>query len=424
LSLLVKPIRADFDISDTEYSLLTGFAFVLMYSLAGIPLGWLVDHWSRRSMIAIGAALWSIMTAACGLANSFWRLFAARVGVGIGEATLSPGSYSLIADYFPAHKLSRALSVYALGIPIGSGLALVIGGSIIKAAEAAGPLDLPLAGTIKPWQLVFMAIGLPGLILAALTLLIVGEPARRESAPSAGGEPRPSLTAVLAYVWQNRRLYFPGFFGMALATTSAYGANAWYPTYLQRIRGFTIADSGLLLGAATLVFGIAGFVAAGWLADRMVMRGKLDGNFVVGMLYAGGLLVCGVIAPLAGNEFVSLGFMVAVSFFANTWSGVNAAALQVVTPNRMRGQVSAIYLTVTSFMGLGLGPTAVAFSTDHLFGRDEAVGSSLALVALVFPTLSIVVLQLGRKTLRERRSQGLNGPTVSGLIPVGAIEMS
>jgi MFS family permease len=344
------------------------------------------------------------MTASCGLANSFWRLFAARIGVGIGEATLSPGSYSLISDYFRSHQLSRALSVYALGIPIGSGLALVIGGSVISAVQAIGALDLPLVGLTKPWQTVFLVIGLPGLVLSLLTLLIVREPDRRESTGAIVNEAdRPSFGEVVIYVWTNRKLYAPIFFGMALATTSAYGANAWYPAFLQRVQGFSIGDAGLFLGAAMLVFGVAGFISAGWLADSLVRRGRPDGNFLVGIFYAAGLLICGVLAPLVPIHWLSLTFVAFAAFFSNTWSGVNAAVLQVVTPNRMRGQISAMYLVVTSFLGLGFGPTAVALATDHIFGRDDAVGYSLALVAVIFPTLSIIVLQLGRKTQRERR---------------------
>jgi MFS family permease len=400
LSLLVKPIRADFHIDDFQYSLLAGFAFVFTYSLAGLPLGYIVDRWSRRGIVMIGVTVWSLMTAACGVTGSFGTLFVTRIGVGIGEATLSPASYSLISDIFPKEKLGRALSVYGLGIPIGSGLALVIGGQVIKAITAIGPVDVPLIGLTRPWQTVFLAIGLPGLILAALTLVVIKEP-KRQMTPGTLDR-RPSLGEAFVFLGRNARLYAGLFLGMGLMAMFGYGANVWYPSFLQRVHGFDIGDASLFLGLSTLILGVAGGLFAGYLADRMVARGRADGHFIVCMFYCIGLAVCGVIGPLARPEWLSLIFIALSLFFSLTIIGVVAAAIQVVTPNRMRGQMSAFMLFTAAFIGLAFGPSAVAFATDHIFHRDDAVGYSLALVAAIFPSLGAVAFWLGRKPMLAR----------------------
>ena len=395
LGFLVKPIRADLKITDSEYSLLVGIAFVTMYSISGVPLGYLVDRWSRKGIIAIGVTAWSVMTALCGVATSFLTLFTFRVGVGIGEATLSPASYSLVSDLFPKDKLGRALSVYGLGIPIGSGLAQIIGGRVIKTMTEIGPVDLPVIGVTQPWQTVFLAIGLPGLILALLSLLIVREP-RRHEAPGAVAH-KPSFIEAMAFFWQHRRIYASLFMGMGLLAMFGYGSTQWYPSYLTRVQGMDIADAGLFLGVSTLTMGILGGLIAGWLADRILARGRRDAHFLVSVGYCLGFAITGVIGSTAHSPWVSLPFISISLFFSNTIIGVVAAALQIVTPNRMRGQISSIFLLAAAFIGLAFGPSAVGFSTDYIFHDDNMVGYSLALVAGIFPTLGAVFFWLGRK---------------------------
>jgi MFS family permease len=312
--------------------------------------------------------------------------------VGIGEATLSPATYSLVSDLFPREKLGRALSVFGLGSQIGAGLALVIGGSVIAAMNAVGPVDLPVIGITKPWQVVFLAIGLPGLILAVLTMLIVKEP--RHHAKSRAEEA--TMRATLAYMWENRRIYVALFIGMGLIAMFGYGSNAWYPAFLQRVHGFTVSEAGYFWGMAQLVFGILGALTAGTMADRLLSRGRLDGHFRVCIVYGIGNVVCGVATGLAPVPWLSLVFAAATGFFSNTIIGVIAAAIQTVTPSRMRGKVSALYIMTAAFIGLAFGPTAIAASTDHIFGFDNAVGYSIALVAFIFPGLGCLVLNSGR----------------------------
>ena len=178
LNLLVGPIRRDLAISDTEMSLLMGLSFALFYTLCGIPLGRMADNRSRCGLILFGVLVWSAMTAACGLARSYWQFLTFRVGVGVGEAALSPAAYSLIADSFPRERRATAISVYSMGIYLGSGLAFLLGGLVIKFASAQGDVHLPLFGEVRPWQLIFLILGAAG-VLFCLLLLAIREPARR-----------------------------------------------------------------------------------------------------------------------------------------------------------------------------------------------------------------------------------------------------
>jgi MFS family permease len=407
LNLLVQPIRADLGISDTQFSYLTGFAFVIMYSIAGVPVGWMVDRWSRRGLIALGVSAWSAMTALCGFSASYAQLFAARVGVGVGEATLSPAAYSLVGDYFRSDQLARALSVFALGVPIGSGLALTIGGPLVQSLTAAGPLHLPLIGLTKPWHAVFLAIGLPGFLLSILMLIAVREPPRRASLLEGRETAPPRFAEVIRYIWTHRRVYAPMFWGQGLVALFAYGAASWYPSYLQRVQGFTIGKAGLFLGLATASLGILGSICSGMLSDRLVARDRLDGHLQVGMIYALGLLMCGVAGPLAPARWLSITLISATAFFAFTWLGSCVALVQLVTPNRMRGQVSAVYLFFINLLAMGLGSTSVAIVTDHVFGNDKRVGWSLALVATVSNLAALIVMQRGRAPVRAHLQRTL-----------------
>lgn len=403
-SLLVDFIRADFGISDTDYSILIGFAFAISYSIAGLPFGWLVDRWSRRGVVAAGVAFWSLATGTSGMAGSYTTLLAARVGVGVGEASINPGAYSLIADYFRKDQLSRALSIFFSGGPFGAGLALVIGGALLEMATAAGPQVWPLIGAVKPWRLVFLAVGLPGLVLAVLFLLIVREPPRRSEVEASVGENAPRLSEVLAYIWQNRALYFSIAGGVVLATLFGYGTNAWYPALLIRVDGYSPAQAGMVLGTSVVVLGIVGALIAGWWSDYLFAKGQKDAPLRVATWYAVGMIIFGAFGAIIPDASVSITFVAISSFFIKTTNGIVTAAIQIITPNRMRGRVSAIYLFMMAVVAMGFGPLSVAVTTDYVFSADKDVGYSLGLVGLLSATCAIACYQFGRKRLIARLS--------------------
>jgi MFS family permease len=402
LSLLIEPIRRDLNISDTRVGLLAGPAFIGLHVLALVPLGWLVDRWNRRNIIIGGAIFWTIMTAGCGMVGSYWPLFAMRAGVGFGEAALSPSAYSLLSDYFPKAQLGRALSVYGLGVPIGSSIAMIFGGWLIAAFNNVGPIDLGGLGVLRAWQMVFLAVAVPGIPLALLVMLI------REPEREVPNTDRPTLRVVCKHVWAYRSIYLPTSLGSAFMAVAGYGAAYWLPTILQRAHGFSVRDSGLFIGFSILSLGVLGTFTMGWLTDRFVMRGKEDGALIVGIGNAIGMILCCGLAPFISVESVALALAAGTMFFLNTWNvGVAAAIIQRITPDLMRGRVSGLHIVTSALIGLGVGPLAIGLGTDLVFGRPEAVAQSLALVSTLFLVAAAGLMVYGRRPLRDYVSNNL-----------------
>jgi MFS family permease len=397
VDLLVGPIKADLGLTDTEFSLLRGLAFALFYTLLGIPLGWLADRAHRVRLVAAGIALWSLMTALCGAARSFPQLFLARVGVGVGEAALTPAAYSMIADYFPPERRGRALGVYAIGVYVGIGLAIIIGGLVVQAISTRPALDLPLVGEVRAWQAAFMIVGAPGL-LVALWMLTIREPRRRTQPGEHGLE---SLGATLRFLWRHRATFAAHFAGFGLLTLLFNAISAWIPAYLTRVHGFGPGRIAMTYGPLLLLFGSAGIYCGGWLADRLRARGVADAEMRAGLVGALCLWPFAATATLMPGAGGFLLLLAPLLFFASFPFAAAAAALQLVTPNRMRGQVSAVYLFVVNLTGIGLGGTITALLTDGLFGREDAVGYSMALVGAVVAPLAALALRAGLPHFRR-----------------------
>jgi len=288
LNLLVAPIRRDLGITDTQMSWLMGPAFAFSYILFGIVFGRLTDLRSRRTIIAAGFATWSLFTAGCGLASTYLQMLLLRVGVGIGEASLSPAAYSLITDYFPPKRRATAISVYGMGIYIGSGLAFIVGGMVAKVAAAQEMWQLPLAGLTRPWQAVFFIVGLPGVLLALL-MYTVREPLRRDAkmVKTADGARRIAqvpIGKVLAYLGKNKLTFICHNVGFALLSFSSYGSSAWIPTFLQRNHDWSIGKSGLVYGLIVATCGTLGIALGGRFADRMSEHGRRDATMRVGLI--------------------------------------------------------------------------------------------------------------------------------------------
>lgn len=391
LSLLVGPIRADLGISDTQMSLLMGFAFAVFYSVLGIPLGWLADRGSRRGLMVAGVAAWSLMTAVCGLAKSYVMLFLARVGVGVGEATLSPAAYSLLGDYFPREKLGRAMAVYSIGVPLGSGIALVAGALVVKFVTEGPPLILPVLGAMEPWRLTFLVVGAPGLLVALLIALTVREPAR-------GGAKTGAVKGEFtAFLRRHAAALSCHFGGMAMLALVMYGAMAWIPQFLHRTYGMTVPEAGLWFGGATAICGACGLMLGGWMADGLYRRGFKDGHLRVMRLNAIVLLPLFIGMALAPTAGIALGLMIVAMLLGTIHGGVAGAALQMVTPNRLRARMVALYFLVANLIGLGCGPTAMALVTDLVFGDDAALRYAIAIVTALALPVSILLLSLGLK---------------------------
>lgn len=379
IALMVEPIRRDLAISDTQMSLLMGLSFALFYSFLGLPIGRLADRGNRRRIIAVGIAVWSLMTAAGGLARNYWQLFTARVGVGVGEAALSPAAYSMIADLFPRKRLGTAIGVYSLGIYLGAGLAMMLGGWITGRVSADVSWSVPLVGSLRPWQVVFIAIGLPGLLLA-LWVGTLREPARGAMSGAVSTAAVP-VAEVLRYVRRHARAFAGHNLGFGFVAMVNFGWAYWVPTWLQRVHGWTPQHVGLVYGFWTATFGVAGVVVGGWLGDRLASRGHPDAKIRVGLIGICGQVLAGLLflfAPTASMEWA----LIPSTFFASFGFGAAAAAIQEISPVPMRGQISAIYLFVINLVGQTLGPFFVAGLTDFVFRDDMLVGRSLLVVTL------------------------------------------
>jgi MFS family permease len=394
LGLLVGPIRTDLGISDTRVSLLYGLAFAIFYTTLGLPIAWWADRANRRNIIAAGVCLWSLMTAACGMARSFGELFLARVGVGIGEATLSPAAYSMIADSFPEQRRARALSVYFIGLPAGIGLALFFGGYLIELVSTSPQYTLPILGTVRAWQVTFFIVGLPG-VLVALWMLTVPEPARREPVTQAGpGE----TVRFMRRHWRAYAAHILGFSSLGLVLNTY---QIWGPQYLVRVHRFTLGEAGITVGAIIGVLGTIGIVAGGVVADHLRQRGRTDATIRVGLIAALALIPCGALCTLMPGATAALVLFLPIGWFTSFAYGAGAAALTVLTPGPMRAQASAIYLMFVNLIGIGLGPFLTALLTDYVFRSDLAVGKSVAVVAGVSPAIAAALFAWGLPHFRH-----------------------
>ena len=413
LSLLVVPIKRDLGISDTQMSLLIGLSFSVFYTVLGIPIARMADRYSRRAIMAWGVAAWSVFTAACGVVSGYGPLLALRIGVGVGEASLVAPSVSLLADYFPRERIGRAMSVYSLGIFLGSGLAYFVGGEIVGLVSSRSTWTLPLVGAIRAWQTVFFFVGLPGL-LVALLFLTVREPVRGAYDVNAGGAApaaRASVGEVVAYVRAHLRTFATHSLGFALSASVNFGIAAWLATFLIRAYGWTPARAGMVQGILTMTVGVAGTIAGGWVSDRMVARGRVDGPLRAGMIGAAGMLVSASAYPLMPTAALAVAWLVPVNFFAAfPWGAASAAAAEIAPP-ALRAQGVSIYYLVLNLVSGALGPTSVALLTDHVFHDERAIGSSLAIVNVVGMTGTLLLLGLGlaafRRTVAEVRGESV-----------------
>ena len=294
----------------------------------------------------------------------------------MGEAALSPSAYSLITDYFPKEKLGTAISVYSMGIYIGAGMSYLLGGIVVRFASAQEAWILPLVGAVRPWQVIFLAVGLPGILVAPLVYSI-REPLRRGIVRQASLVP---AAHAFAYMLENKRTLLCHTFGFGLLSLTSYASGAWVPEFFRRNYHWDIPHTGIVYGSLVIIFGSIGIVGAGKIADLLRARGIPQANMLVGMLVA--LIAIPVscllyLAPSAGwaTLWLAPGCLLAAAPF-----GIAAAAIQQMMPNPMRGQASAVYLFIINMIGLGLGPTAVAVCTQYLFRRDDAVNYSLLVV--------------------------------------------
>jgi predicted MFS family arabinose efflux permease len=363
LNILIRPIKSEFGVSDTAIGFLTGPVFAIFYTLAGVPLSVLSDRTSRKWVLVVGLALWSLMTAAQGWARVFWELTIARLLVGVGEATCGPNSHAMLSDYFPPQRRATALAVFSLGGHIGMLIGFAFGG---YAAEALG------------WRDAFVVVGLPGLLLAALVGASLREPPRARAESSGFAE---TLRFML-----RKPTFRQTTLAASLYTLSAYGFNVWGNSFLIRSHGWSESQAGLWFGLATGLTGIAGTIVAGRISDRL-WRDDPRWAPWIGSIGGVAMLPFSLGFLLAPDPRLALALYSLQVFLSTFWMGPTFATVQALAEPRMRAQAAALILLTVNVIGMGLGPQIIGLLSDALsptFG-DQALRWALLVPVVAAP---------------------------------------
>ena len=368
LSILMEPIKADLGLSDTQLGLMTGFAFALFYATLGIPIARLADKGNRRNLIAGALTIWSAMTAMSGLAQNFWHLLIARIGVGIGEAGCSPPAHSIISDYYPAEKRATALGIYSLGIPVGILFGFLAGGWLNQ---------------FFGWRVAFFVVGVPGIILAILVKLSLREPIRGMSEGRADTAPHPTVRETFTFLWSKRSFRHLAF-GGGLTAFVGYGVVTWVPSFLIRSYGMQTGEVGTYLGLILGIPGGIGIVLGGWMADRYGSRDTRWYLWIVTVaLLLGVPFSLGIY--LTDSAGMALLFLCIPVLLGNFYQATTFSQTQGLVPLRMRAVAAAVLLFILNIIGLGAGPQAIGLLSDFLepsYGQ-ESLRYSLLILSFV-----------------------------------------
>jgi len=406
ISILIVPIQRDLHVTDTEFGALQGLAYGLFYAAFCIPIAGLSDRYSRPLVISLGLALWSAATVACGFADTFEHLFAARAIVGIGEASLVPAVFSLIGDLFPREKLGRATGVFAVGPFVGSTLAFVLGGVAFHHLGEAGVYSL-MGQTFRTWELTFLLAGAPGLALAVVILILVRDPRGAQSPVGSNVRP-PSFMRVLRFVGDRRGVFFPLLVGFPLLIVSLYAALGWAPAYLIRTDNYTSAQAGVSLGVVSLVAGAAGTLLAGVLTDTLSSR-RRAAPFEVGMLAAASLCVVMLLVTATRIPGASILVVASAIFFGSCSIAPSAAVIQLIAPSEFRSRIFGIFL-VMNILAQTFGNFFIGFLNDRVFGGPLGIGLSLPIFVALTAMGSVIILAIGRTGLAVAMMQSDGQP--------------
>jgi MFS family permease len=395
LGLLIQQIKTDFQLSDSQAGLLLGPTQALFYAVVAVPLSRFIDRWTRKWIVMGGLIVWSLATAATGLAANFAQLFTARVAVGAGEAFNGPAAFSMVADCFPRDKLPRAISTMQIGNVAGSGLSLLLGGAMIWLVARIGSPELPFVGVLRPWQVVLIGVGLPGL-LVALLLLTLKEPPRRNrtAALDAAG-----LRKTFKYLWLHFAVFGPLFIGLTLGSLDV-GSRQWGAAFFERTYGWSPQQYGMTSGVVSIGVMLVGlYIGAKW-AEWFQRRGDVAGPYRV-IVYTRLLAMpFAILMPLMPTPELALAFN-AVGFLTLAMAGpmLNAVML-AITPNQIRGQVMTLYLFIYTVVGVGMAPWITGLTTDYVFTSPNDLRWSIVLLHVVFLPPALWVTWRGLKPFR------------------------
>ena len=394
INYLVVPIKEDMGLTDFEISFIQGWGFVLAYIIFSIPFGRIVDKVNRVRVLIGGIIIWSVATAACGFSKNSWQLVLSRSGVGAGEAALTPASWSIISDLFPVEKRSFPMSIYLMGPYIGQGLSLLFGAQILRIYNE--PVTLFESIIVQPWQIIFLIIAIPGVILGLL-MFALKDPVRKEVLVSEKEEGKDSIKEVFAYVINNIGAYMPLLIGSAFIVVLLYGVQSWVPTFLHRIHGWEHTRIGDQYGLVALFAGSLGVISGPMVEKYLTKLNFNAATIIVCIITAVALTIIGPITFLSlSSDIVLIGIFI-TSFFITLPLALFATSLQNITPNQYRGVVSGLYVFTVNITGYGLGPMVVAFFTDKVFKNEMAIDLSMAAMFLICGPISFFIFYLGRK---------------------------
>jgi MFS family permease len=400
LSLLVDPIKKDLGITDVQLSLLQGIAFSVAFAVFGLLFGALADRYSRRWIIFVGVSIWSLSTAFCGMARSFWQIALARTGMGVGEASINPSASSLLADLHPRERLTTAMAVYTIGSTVGSGTAFFIVGLIIEMVAKTGQIHLPFVGELHTWQAVLLLIGLPGIPLALL-IFTLQEPARRNTIDtSARLSWRSSYGALLKFMRIRLRFFVSHYLGFTVGSIVVSGGVAWYPAHMGRNFGWSAGQIGVRLGLTLAAAGVFGKLLCGWTVDAMYRHGYRDAQM---RWYAWCLLAAapvGVFATTTGNPWHCLEALFVFVALVQPMSPCAYTSLNLVTPPQLHGAAAAGFAATGGILGAGVGATLIAVASERLFGGGTSIGLGMATVFAIACPLGALILALGFGAMR------------------------
>ena len=406
IGYLVDPIRADFKINDLQFSLLQTLSFSFFYSIMSIPLGRLADSRSRRGQLIAGVTLWTLMTILAGKANSVWALSVTLMGIGLGEACLVPCAYSMISDYFPREKRTLPLNIFSSGIMFGTLAANVLGGLVSQYAFDTGPTTIPVLGYVKPWQLSFILVGLPGIPIA-LSLLTVKEPSRKEKSGKA------DMKSTFRYLLKNWKTFGSIIGGTTFGAMTNGAILGWLVPWFSRRYGWSNVKIGSYLGAYSFIFGSLGVLLAGVLANRFIGAGKKAVNIKLMIAAEALVLIPIALAHAVDNPYWVIWCVGGTIFFGGFSSSLGPATLQNITPNEMRGQITAICFLILSLVAMTAGMSSVGFLTTYVFRDDLMVRSSAVIVGFVASLLGVLVLRLGLRSYEHTEERILSKQQIS-----------
>ena len=401
-AMLVEPIKQDFSLNDSQIALLGGAAFSIFYAIMALPIGYAVDRYKRVNVLGTGIFVWSLMTTFAGLANSFGRLFGARIGVAVGEAVMAPVSVSLVSDYFPQNKQGKPMGIITAGVYIGIGATLRGGGYLIDYLTDIGGLTIPGIGYFKPWQATFLVVGVPG-ILISIAAFMLHEP-RRLGLVQTSEKDSISIN-IFSHLIKNKSTLIPMFSGLIFMALIFYSFTFWAPSMMVRTHGLSLTEVGFSLGIITIISSILGTICSGAVVDYLRSRGRTDAPIRTAMFACIFAMPAICLAPLVENLVAAWTLIGVYLFFISSFAPIGLLAVSGVSSNEVKGQMAAVHAFLMMAFGLSLGPQITAFFTDFMLQDESKLGLAVSLTgALVLP-LAVICFCMSLNRYRKAYDQ-------------------